>query len=85
MVTPEELAVIIERLRTQKTDDGSVEAKKCEKKLSSDVWETVSAFANTSGGLILLGIDESNEFSPVDHFELDRVRDQFISGNWRWR
>ena len=80
MVTPEELAAIIERLRMQKTDDGSVEAKKCEKKLSSDVWETVSAFANTSGGLILLGIDESNEFSPVDHFELDRVRDQFISG-----
>ena len=80
MVTPEELAAIVERLRTQHTDDGLVEAKKCERKLSSDIWETVSSFANTGGGLIILGLDESSGFAPVDRFEIDRVRDQFISG-----
>lgn len=80
MVTPEELASIIERLRAQGTDDGLVEAKRCEKKLSSDVWETVSSFANTGGGLIIMGLDEASGFVPVEGFEIDRVRDQFISG-----
>lgn len=80
MVTPEELVSIVERLRSQRTDDGLVEAKKCEKKLSADVWETVSAFANTGGGLVIMGIDESSGFVPVEGFEIDRVRDQFISG-----
>lgn len=80
MVTPEELVSIVERLRSQHTDDGLVEAKKCAKKLSADVWETVSAFANTGGGLIVLGLDESSGFLPVEGFEIDKVRDQFIAG-----
>lgn len=75
MVSPDQLDEIIERLRSQGTDDGTVEAKRCGCGLSNDVWETVSAFANTAGGLILCGIDENEGFAPVSHFDLDRVRD----------
>lgn len=49
---------IIKRLRAQKTDDAFVEAKASAKKLSSDVWDSVSAFANTAGGLLVLGLSE---------------------------
>lgn len=49
-------------------------------RLSTDVWESVSAFANTSGGVLLLGLDERNGFSPAEHFDIDKVRDQFIEG-----
>ncbi len=74
------LSAVIERLRRQGADDGDVEVKECGRKLSGDIWETVSAFANTSGGLILLGLSEKEGFSPVQGFDLDRVRDQFVAG-----
>ncbi len=76
----EKLQAIIDRLRKQGTDDADVEVKECGKKLSSDIWETVSAFANTAGGLILLGLSERAGFTLVEGFDVDRVRDQFVAG-----
>ncbi len=70
----------ISRLRAQGNDDEQVEAKKSEQQLSNDVWESVSAFANTSGGLILLGLDENAGFKPVERFNIDKAIDQFVSG-----
>ena len=32
------------------------------------------------GGLILLGLDENEDFSPVRSFAIDRVLDQFVTG-----
>ena len=79
-MTPEELGDTVARLRRQGKDDAFVEVKKCASTLSSDIWESVSAFGNTRGGLIILGLEESNEFRPVQNFALDRVLDQFTSG-----
>lgn len=70
----------IARLRRQGNDDAHAEAKSCSGGLSKDVWESVSAFANTGGGILLLGVDERKGFAPAAPFDLDRVRDQFVSG-----
>lgn len=71
----------IARLRAQRTDDAFVEAKASAKRLGSSVWESVSAFANTSGGLIVLGLAEGDgEFLPVEDFAINTVRDQFVNG-----
>ncbi len=67
-------------LRLQGRDDASYEAKACAHDLSKDVWETVSAFANTDGGTLLLGVSEKEGFVPVADFRIDRICDQFISG-----
>lgn len=80
MVPADQLENIVARLRKQGTDDATVEAKKCGRGLSHDIWETVSAFANTSGGLIICGIDEQEGFAPTEQFDIDRVRDQFVEG-----
>ncbi|MGM9767312.1 MAG: RNA-binding domain-containing protein [Candidatus Cryptobacteroides sp.] len=39
----------------------SFECKKCEKQIPKSVWETYSSFANTVGGIIVLGITEHIE------------------------
>lgn len=41
-----------------KGETKSVEFKKSENSIPKDVWETYSAFANTDGGVIILGVSE---------------------------
>lgn len=36
----------------------NLECKKAESNLPKSVWETYSSFANTTGGIILFGIEE---------------------------
>lgn len=76
----ETLESVIERLRRQGSDDGEVEAKACAGGLSASIWDSVSAFANTNGGLLILGLSESDGFMPADGFRIDEVIAQFMSG-----
>lgn len=80
MIRADELEATIRRLREQGTDDALVEVKRCQQGLSADIWESVSAFGNTSGGLIICGLYEDDAFSRDEGFEYSRVRDQFVSG-----
>lgn len=77
---PIDLEQTIKRLRKQNTDNALVEVKACSEGLSKDVWDTVSAFANTQGGTLVLGLSEADGFVPTEHFDLNRVKDQFLSG-----
>lgn len=79
-MTPETLESTVARLRRQGCDDGQVEVKACKSALSKDVWESVSAFGNTRGGTLILGLEENEGFRPVEDFDINKVRDQFISG-----
>lgn len=75
-----DLAATVARLRRQGSDDALVEAKSAAKTLGKSAWESISAFANTSGGVLLLGLSEQDGFVPVDGFALDVVRDQLVDG-----
>lgn len=76
----ESLDATIARLRRIGRDDAHSEVKECAHGLSKDVWESVSAFANTEGGELILGLSERDGFVPVTDFAIDRVCDQFVSG-----
>ena len=80
VVTEEELETHVERIRRQGRDDALVEAKAAEKGLPKGIWDTVSAFANTEGGLIILGLDERRGFAPTEGFDPNRVVEQVIAG-----
>lgn len=40
----------------------------------------MSAFANTKGGVLLLGISEDGDFSPVPGFDANHIASQFMDG-----
>lgn len=75
-----ELTGLLESLRRMGSDDFNVEVKESATTLSRDVWETVSAFANTAGGIIVLGVSERAGFVPVANFETEKVLNQFVAG-----
>lgn len=53
----------------------NLECKKAENSLPKSVWETYSAFANTNGGYILLGIEENlNAVKAEDRFIICGVK-----------
>lgn len=54
----------------------NLEMKKCKKdSLPASLWETYSAFANTRGGLILLGLEEDKSRCQPDRFSIVGVTD----------
>lgn len=60
-----------------------IEAKKATGGLPRSIWETYSAFANTSGGVILLGVLEDKRdrtLYPVDLPDPQRLIAQFLDG-----
>ena len=69
-----ELTGLLESLRRMGSDDLNVEVKESATTLSRDVWETVSAFANTAGGIIVLGVSERAGFVPVANFETESAQ-----------
>lgn len=80
MWTDDDAARVLERLRGQGDDDGRFEAKSCGTSLGASVWESVSAFANTDGGVLLLGVSEDDGFRPVEGFDVNRTAAQFTQG-----
>ncbi len=62
-------------------ENNRIEAKRALGGLPKSIWETYSAFANTLGGIILLGVDEHKDKSlhPVDLPDPQALIDEFIS------
>lgn len=59
--TPEDLEGVLTQLRSVRADHQWVEAKRARTSIPDDLWTSLSAFANSDrGGLVLLGVDEGN-------------------------
>lgn len=69
---PEELFSL---MRQVGSDLPSVEVKSARTELPKDALKSISAFSNTSGGVLILGISESNDFEPVPGFDAHRIAD----------
>ncbi len=63
----------------QYRENNRIEAKKALGGLPKSIWETYSAFANTHGGIILLGVEElaDKSFRTIDLPDPDRLIKEF--------
>lgn len=68
-------AELIGRLRRIGTDTTSVEVKAAAGGLPKSTTETLSAFANGSGGTLLLGLSEGDAFTGASGFDAHRIQD----------
>lgn len=75
-----ELREHVTRVRRQGQDDALVEVKAAAGGVPKDVWRSVSAFANTAGGLIILGLEETSGFLPAKGFDPQKTLDAILSG-----
>lgn len=66
---------IVTDLRVIGSDTQKVEVKLGEDGFPKSVLETLSAFSNGSGGTVILGLDESQGFSPAKKFDAKKIRD----------
>ena len=67
-----DILALARRLHLEPPD---VEVRAAVGDLPSTVVETISAFSNGAGGTLLLGVDESDGFSPAQGFDASRIRD----------
>jgi len=75
MITEADLSKMVQEIRIIGRDTQLVEVKESVGKLPASIVETLSAFANGSGGLILLGLSEKDGFSPSKGFDAHRMAD----------
>ncbi|WP_022882080.1 ATP-binding protein [Gryllotalpicola ginsengisoli] len=66
---------VVARLRRTGTDLTQVEVKAAVGGVPRGLWPTISSFSNRDGGLVILGLDETNGFAPAPGFDAPRVRD----------
>jgi len=73
--TPSELDAVLDQLRRLGTDHRWLEAKRAAGGFPTDLWKSLGALANTGGGLILLGVDESSGFTVTGVGDAKRTAD----------
>jgi len=76
-----EIGELLKKVKEGIRREGStIEYKLCKSELSKDLWETISAFSNEGGGLILLGYEKiGDKYVPVSVKNPSKTLDDFTS------
>jgi ATP-dependent DNA helicase RecG len=79
-MTDEELRDILSELRSVRADGSAVEAKAAASGLPKSLRETLSAFSNSpGGGVVVLGVDERQEFAVTGITNPGKMQADFAS------
>lgn len=78
-LTNEWLDASIATMRKVGNDTQRCEVKEAGGGFPKSTLETLSAFSNGSGGYLILGLSEKNNFEPVDNFDPRSMQDALIS------
>ena len=70
-----ETHAVVADLRRRGAEPTQVEVKAAAGGMPKSLKETLSAFSNGEGGIVLLGLSEDEDFTPVASFDADAIRD----------
>lgn len=70
----EEFNQLIQSIDRTKTESTILEVKKAQVGAPEKIYDTLSAFANTKGGVIVYGIDEVNDFAHVGVYDINDLQ-----------
>jgi len=70
---------LVERIRLPEWSD--IEFKEARTSLPKNIWQTVSAFSNTDGGYIILGIKETakDRYEAAGVESVDKIQNDFVT------
>lgn len=73
-MTESELIKLVEKVISLKSETANIEVKKAKNGVPENLYDSFSSFSNTSGGIILFGIDEKHDYevcgiSNPDNFQ----------------
>ena len=66
-------------MQKYQTETDKIEAKTAEKGCPQKCYDTISAFANKDGGIIIFGINENNNFKEQDVYNVNDLQKQITS------
>lgn len=75
VMSPDEVAAIIDQLRSIGAEQPRIEVKAG---VGKAVLETLSAFSNQDGGILIVGLSEEEGFAPVLNFDPVSARDSLV-------
>ena len=78
-MTKKEVMGAIKYMQKYQTETDKIEAKTAEKGCPQKCYDTISAFANKDGGIIIFGINENNNFKEQDVYNVNDLQKQITS------
>lgn len=78
-MTEKEVIDAIKYMQEYQTETDNLEAKTAEKGCPQKCYDTISAFANKRGGIIIFGINEHNNFIEQDVYDVNDLQKQITS------
>ena len=73
-----EIMDIIEKLQSTKSETNIIEAKAASKGCPKKLYDTISAFSNTSGGVIIFGIDETDDYEVCGVYDAGDLQKKVV-------
>ena len=78
-MTEKEIIDAIKYMQKYQTETDKLEAKTAEKGCPQKCYDTISAFANKYGGIIIFGINEHNNFIEQDVYDVNDLQKQITA------
>lgn len=76
---PSDIRDLIIRMRMIGSDNQKCEVKMAVKKLPDSLLETLSAFSNRQGGIVILGLSEQDGFTPAKGFDAQKIHSSLLA------